>query len=58
MKFSERVARARIDDLMERVNKISGILSGYDMCEFIKDVPEDEWCFAQKALLEIKEVLE
>ncbi len=39
-------------------NGIRSILSDYDITELIRDVPEDEWNFEQKALVLLKELIE
>lgn len=49
-RFREEVIRLR--------NGIRSILSDYDITELIRDVPEDEWNFEQKALVLLKELIE
>ena len=39
-------------------NGIRSILSDYDITELIRDVPEEEWNFEQRALVRMKEMIE
>jgi len=60
-----RATSALLNDaplLLEEVKRlckgICGILSDYDITELIRDVPEEEWNFEQRALVRMKELIE